>query len=95
MPKTVVLILCLLLSLGGCNYGPSGIDDFHVICPSCSVGAFDKKRTTIRCRADSVLSTACHTPCRHCGRMLAEPGDNVWRTHLSGGVHVVKRGHPQ
>lgn len=87
-------LLLLLLLVAGCGYAASDVADFDVICSSCSSN-WDHKITTIHCRADSVLSTACRTPCRHCGQMLAEPGDDVSMTALSGGVHVIKRGHSQ
>ena len=81
---------CLLLA--GCGYSPDDVDDFPVVCESCKAGFFDTKTTTIRCRADSVLITAQDTPCRHCGRMLAEPGDSVDMTMAGGVVIVTKRG---
>lgn len=85
---------CVLIGGKGCAYAPDDVDDFTVICPSCSTG-LTRRTTVIRCRADSVLATCCNTPCRHCNRMLAESGDSVGMTALSGGVFIEKRGRPR
>ena len=87
----LALALCLII---GCSYKyQAGVAyDFPVRCSSCSTGLFDDKVTTIHCKGEYVLYTCQNTPCRHCGRMLAEPGDDVSMSGLNSAVIVTKRG---
>ena len=90
--RLLILAALMFVFLIGCAYAPSDVADFPVRCESCSSGFFGVKTTVMHCRADQVLATACRTPCRHCGKMLAEPGDGVEMTALSGDIFVTKYG---